>query len=510
MQPQQPEPKPGLTQRVVVVGAGIAGLAAAYRLARAGQQVTVLEASAQCGGLGSAFDWQGVALERFYHCLLPNDTHLLPLLNDLGLASQVYWRPTTFAYLQQGRVFPLNGAADLLAFSPLSVVARLRVGLASLQARRVNVDGLDDITCEAWLSRLAGPKAYQQFFMPMLRAKFGAHHHQVPALWFWSRLNREKGREPERKGYLPGGYRRIAQALVAAIQALGGHVRTGVAVQAIELPMAGLLTRQPVGLRVHESNPTGQAGPTPNPVSPRGPAGADTSSTVWADRVVYTAPLPLLATLLSGPGAAAALQRLGPVADMQGVVNSVWLLQRSLSPHYWVAAMDEGLPFQGLVQTSNLIEPQALGGKHLVYLTRYVHRGSAAYAQPDEQVLQADEAALRAQFPALRARDIHARWVFRSPHVEPLYSPGFGSRMPATALVPQQLYLATASQVYPEVTSWNGSVGVVNRMLDQMRADGALRSGPSQPAGVLAHALHPFAEQEIEKKTLGHPLEARP
>jgi protoporphyrinogen oxidase len=451
---------------VAVVGGGIAGLTAAYRLAQAGHAVTVLETSAQCGGLGSAFDWQGVAIERFYHCLLPSDSHLLALLKDLGLALQVYWRPTSFAYLRHGRLFPLNGAADLLAFAPLGVVARVRVGLASLQARRVGSQGLDNISCEAWLSRLAGPQAYQQFFMPLLRAKFGAHHAQVPALWFWSRLNREKGREPECKGYLPGGYRRIAQALVQAIQALGGSVRTGVAVRSIDLP------------NVAQASMPGVT-PVLGPVSLRLQGSDGASSTVQADQVVYTAPLPLLAPLLGGAGAAAALQRLGTVPDMQGVVNSVWLLRRSPSRHYWVAAMDDGLPFQGLVQTSNLIDSKALGGNHLLYLTRYVHRDSPAYAQAEEQVLQADEAALRGQFPALQAEDIQARWVFRSPHVEPLYSAGYGRRMPSAVLLGPHLCLATASQVYPEVTSWNGSVGVVNRMLEQMRADGALRQAPT-------------------------------
>ncbi len=447
-------PSHGTALPVVVVGGGIAGLAAAFRLAQAGHAVTLLEASAQCGGLGSAFDWQGVALERFYHCLLPNDQHLLPLLKDIGLANQVYWRPTSFAYLHQGRVFPLNGAADLLAFAPLAVVDRLRVGWASLQARRASGQGLDQITCEQWLSAWAGRQAYQQFFMPMLRAKFGEHHSQVPALWFWSRLHREKGREPERKGYLPGGYRRIAQTLQAAVQALGGQVHTTAAVRSIELPRAGEAAGA-VALHL-----TG---------------GATTPRVLHAQCVVYTAPLPLLPALLAGPGAGPALQRLGTPVDMQGVVNSVWLLRRSLSPHYWVAAMDPGLPFQGVVQTSNLIDPQALQGHHLVYLTRYVHRDSARYASADDPILQGDELALRAQFPSLQTRDIQARWVFRSPHVEPLYQPGYGSRMPAPGLLPQRLYLATASQVYPQVTSWNGSVGAVQRMLDQMRADGALR-----------------------------------
>jgi len=61
--------------------------------------------------------------------------------------------------------------------------------------------------------------------------------------------------------------------------------------------------------------------------------------------------------------------------------------------------------------------------------------------------------------------------VFRSPFVEPLYSVGYQRRTPPIALVPGRVYLATTAQVYPEVTSWNGSAGLARRVVDQMLAE---------------------------------------
>ena len=49
--PTQPEPKPATGKRVAVVGAGPAGLSAAYYLALEGHKVTLLEAQKKAGGM---------------------------------------------------------------------------------------------------------------------------------------------------------------------------------------------------------------------------------------------------------------------------------------------------------------------------------------------------------------------------------------------------------------------------------------------------------------------------
>ena len=117
---------------IAVVGGGIGGLATAYWLAKAGARVTVFEASDQLGGLGTFFQYRNVSLERFYHCMLPSDRHLLGLLRELGLEDQIYWKETSFGFMRGGQLYGLNTPREVCRLRAVSLVYRIRVGLTGL------------------------------------------------------------------------------------------------------------------------------------------------------------------------------------------------------------------------------------------------------------------------------------------------------------------------------------------------------------------------------------------
>src|SRR5258708_11939549 len=72
----------------VVVGAGISGLAAAFRLVRAGMRVAVLEASPRSGGALVTHEAAGFRFELGPNTVLESDRSLPALIRDCGLGAE--------------------------------------------------------------------------------------------------------------------------------------------------------------------------------------------------------------------------------------------------------------------------------------------------------------------------------------------------------------------------------------------------------------------------------------
>src|SRR5512136_2130634 len=128
---------------IAIIGAGAAGLAAAYDLTRAGLAVTIFEAAPEVGGLAAGFkaphwDW---TLEKFYHHWFASDGAILGLIKELGWSDQVLFpRPLTVAYVN-GRFQPLDSPLMALKFflsNNFSLIDMARFGFATLYLRLTN------------------------------------------------------------------------------------------------------------------------------------------------------------------------------------------------------------------------------------------------------------------------------------------------------------------------------------------------------------------------------------
>ena len=425
--------------RIGIVGGGIAGLASAHFLQCAGHTPVVLESSAQLGGLGTHFEHEGVSLDRFYHVILDSDADLCGLIEELGISDRLVWRETGMGFLVDGTLYGFNTPADLLRFRALSPLDRIRTafGAAYITKLRRRALDLDDVPASAWLRRLFGPRVFDRIWDPLLRAKFGELRGDVPAYWVWNTLNREKNGGQEVKGYLRGGYRGLADTLRDAIIAGGGQIR-------METPVAAIESDGP-GMRLETA------------------AGVERF-----DAVISTLPLPLLGRCACGPLAGAI-----PLVDLkyQGVVNVLVVLRRRLERFYWTAVVDARFPFQGVVETTHVIPPEWLGGRHLAYLMNYCGADTETYQRPDDVLRQQAIEGLRRLYPKFDPADVEAVYVFRAPFVEPAWTLGYLRKRPVPRVGSTRLYVCTTAQAYPRVTAWNTSVALARETVDALTND---------------------------------------
>jgi squalene-associated FAD-dependent desaturase len=150
--------------KAVVIGGGLAGITAAVALAKAGHQVTLLEAKPRLGGATMSFGRDGLVIDTGQHVFLRCCTAYRGLLDRLGMAAHAPLQPRfdvtvlapgKKAVLKRRRVpAPLHMLPALLGYPHLNWPQRLRLALAALAFRRLDEADpkTDELRLGDWLA----------------------------------------------------------------------------------------------------------------------------------------------------------------------------------------------------------------------------------------------------------------------------------------------------------------------------------------------------------------------
>ena len=181
-----------------IVGGGIAGLAAAYRLQQRGHDVRVFEASESIGGLAATYETRGDRIEKFYHHLSKSEETIVELAEELGLGDAVEWRVGKNAYYVDGIVHPMDKPWEILAYPHLSVYDKFRLGMLTLDIdvrsgipkfdSYENLQDFEDVPIREFVCEHTTRGVYENFFEPLLEAKFGSRKDEVSAAWLLGRI----------------------------------------------------------------------------------------------------------------------------------------------------------------------------------------------------------------------------------------------------------------------------------------------------------------------------------
>lgn len=226
----------------IVVGAGMAGMTAAYELQNKGWQVTVLEARPSVGGRSglASSEWIG-------------DAKVQPVLNKYLQAFKLATVPApeyvrTPSYLIDGEYFT---ATDLATKQPDTSQALQRYEKARDELARSIADplnpaanpalfALDQITVSGWLDKLNLPATARQLINQQIRTRYDEPS-RLSLLYFaqQTRVYQDANDRDFRAARLPGGSTVLAQAMLKQIKVL----KTGAEVSAVSQDKDGVTVK---------------------------------------------------------------------------------------------------------------------------------------------------------------------------------------------------------------------------------------------------------------------------
>ncbi len=223
-------------KKVLIIGGGLAGLAAADKLLDLPYNVTTLEAAPFLGGLASSFPMDGEHIPRFNHHIVKSNTITLAYLRRYSLLGENTWKKIKMAIAVNKKIHNINTPQGLLTFDYLSLAGRIRLGLfGAYLIYLLNPEKIDDhLDAQSWLLRYAGKEVTEKIWHNLYaRNKFNIDLAHISAKQFAHRLYEKEGYDdftfPQK------GLQGMIDGLEQDIKEKGGTIHTSIRIQNLDV-----------------------------------------------------------------------------------------------------------------------------------------------------------------------------------------------------------------------------------------------------------------------------------
>ncbi|HSS09659.1 MAG TPA: NAD(P)/FAD-dependent oxidoreductase, partial [Acidimicrobiales bacterium] len=419
---------------VVIVGAGPAGLTAAYQLAKAGKLATVLEADDVVGGIsrsaerdGWRFDIGGhrfftkvQPVEDLWHEILPDEDFLLrPRM------SRIYYDGKFYDY-------PLRG---MNALRNLGVIEAVRCVLSYAWARVRPPK--DQTNYEGWLVARFGWRLYRHFFKTYTEKVWGVTVSEMPADWAAQRVKNLSLFKAIVNALLPKRNQKDITSLIEEFQypkygpgMMWERCRDKVEAAGTKVIMNTRVNR----IRHHDGQAIGVVA-----VSEDG-----TETEYEASAVVSSMPITALLKAMDPPVSDEVARAAASLHYRDFLTVALVVPEEAGFPDNWIYVHSPDVKL-GRIQNFGSWSPSLVkAGRTCLGLEYFVFEGDETWTMPDEALVELGKREL-ATLGLVDPSKVEAGYVVRMPKAYPYYDADYK----ANVGVLRQWLDANAANVYP-------------------------------------------------------------
>ncbi|WP_300013879.1 NAD(P)/FAD-dependent oxidoreductase [Pseudonocardia sp.] len=403
---------------VVVVGAGPAGLTAAYELARRGVGATVLEADEIVGGISRTVERDGwrfdIGGHRFFTKVARVEALWREILPD---AEDFLLRPRQSRILYRGRFYdyPLR---PLGALRNLGTVEAIRCALSYLWVRLR--PPADQSHLEGWVAARFGYRLYHHFFKSYNEKVWGVPATAIQSDWAAQRIKDLSLANAVLNGLRP---RRNQKAITSLIEEFH-YPRYGPGMmwercrELVEAAGSKVLLDQPVTTIRREG---GRA------VSVTATAEGATTS-YPCTHVISSMPLPDLVRAMDPPAPPAVRAAADALSFRDFLTVALVVPESGSFPDNWIYVHSPEVALGRIQNFGRWSESMVKPGWTCLGLEYFVFAGDELWERPDAELVELGTRELAALGLA-GADEVAAGYVVRMPKAYPVYDEGFAGHV---------------------------------------------------------------------------------
>ena len=407
-------------KKILILGGGLAGLAAADKLLDKDYDILILERANFLGGLASSFQMEDEEIPRFNHHIVRSNTITLDYLKRYNLMGNNTWKKIKMAIAVNEKLYNINTPQGLLKFNFLSLKARIKLGLfGAYLIFLMNPEKIpDDMDAESWLLKYAGKEVTEKIWYNLYaRNKFNIDLKQISAKQFAHRLYEKEGYDDFT--FPMKGIQGMVDGLEKDIKNKQGIILTNAYIQELDLE------NKKIKYRINQKE-----------------------NEEYFDAVINTIPAPELLKFTKGLPE----EYIDNINKLKyvSVVGLCFATENFLdNNNYWINLINERIHV--IYQHSMLID------KYKSKVTWCVRYGGSEedITKTDDEIKKLYLAVLQKYFPEMK---LIWCFVFREKYAEPIYDKDYLKYAPSYETPIKYLFNAGIQVTFPKIRNMNVAI----------------------------------------------------